>query len=145
MDKPTPPGPAWGDLSALDFAGGEYLKAAHIAADLTLRIREYASRPFPDMSGRDKPRTVLFFDETRLGLVLNEQNLTALIVMFGYSASAYRGKRITLTKEPTKIGTVDTEGIRIKGSPDISGPVSFAFRVGKGRPFIVKLQRTESK
>lgn len=95
--------------------------------------------------GKTKAKGVLFFEGKTRGMVMNRTNAQAIAAMFGVETDGWMGKRITIHAVPVKVGKATEPGIRVKGSPDIAGPVTFDLKLPRKRPQKVTLQKTETK
>lgn len=75
---------------------------------------------------RGKVQAILTLKETEREVAMNRTNAEALVLMFGREMDNWKGKRVTLhapvLKNPFQGGR--TPQIRVKGSPDISQPMS---------------------
>lgn len=108
----------------------------------TLTIDHVKMLDLEDDKGKTKTRPVVYFRETKRGWVLNKTNAQALSAMFTAETDKWTGKRVTLAAEMVQFGKDQTLGIRVKGSPDISGPVTFSLRLPRKRPKDVTLVPT---
>jgi hypothetical protein len=106
--------------------------------DWTLTIANVRRETLPSRYGAERLRPIMAFAGARKELVLNRTNVTCLAAMWGEESDAWVGKRVTLHP-------VDYEGklaIRVRGSPDLAGPVDVRLILPKKRPFTMRMQVT---
>ncbi len=98
-----------------------------------------------DLVGEDgttKSKPVVYFRETTRGWVLCKTTAQGLAAMFGLETDRWTGKRVHLRAEEVQVGKEKKPGIRIAGSPDIDGPVSFMLTLPRRKPKKVTLAKT---
>lgn len=91
---------------------------------------------------KKKKKWIVFFKETDRGWVLNRTNILCLAAMFGEESDGWIGKRVTIFAQMVQVGRKKEPGIRIKGSPDITGAVSATIELPRRRPFQMRLVPT---
>jgi hypothetical protein len=67
--------------------------------------------------GRDKKKErapIVYFKGTELGFKVNKTNLHTIAGMYGYKASGWKGKRITLYAAKTMFGRNEVDCIRVR-------------------------------
>lgn len=110
---------------------GRFIKAGDLAGrDVTVTISAIDLEDLPQEKGGDRAKGIISFAKTKKKLVLNRTNGECIKAMFGRDTGEWIGKRITLYP-------ADFNGdlcIRIKGSPDIDGPVTFELKLPRKKP-----------
>lgn len=126
---------------------GRFIKAVDLKGkDVTLTIASIAAE---EIDGKTK--AVITFEGTKKQLVLNRTNAEAVKLMFGRETNDWLGKRITIypaTIQDAFGGGGDIPATRVRGSPDISKPLSASIQRGRktirvavqptGRPAVAK-------
>lgn len=122
---------------------GEYLAAVELEGkEPTLTIASIKKVQLEQEDGKVKERGVIMFTETTRGLVVNRTNVELLAAMFGPSVEAWIGKRVTLKAEAVRLGPASTVGIRVKGSPELKGPVAVKIKLPRRKEQSVTLVPT---
>jgi len=125
------------------ITGDEFVSAPEIGSNTpTMEVSDvrYADMESDGKGGR---RTlVVYFKGAKKGWPMNKTNPKLISAMFGNDVSGWIGKRLTLHVVPVKFGSEDTEGIRVKGSPDISQPMTISIKRPKRRPEVYRLEVT---
>jgi len=108
---------------------GRFLKAADLKGqDVTVAIKSIAAE---EIDGKEK--AVISFEGAKKQMVCNRTNAESIKLMFGRETNNWIGKRITLypltMKDPFSDG--DTIALRVRGSPDISQPMSAEVKRGR--------------
>ena len=73
---------------------------------------------------RLRPAPVLYFKETKKGLVLSGTNQDALQALFGYDVTACFGKRVQLEPTPMRVAGRELVVIRLRAAPASNGTTS---------------------
>ncbi len=119
---------------------GRFLKAADLnSKDVTLTISAVVVDELIGDKGTEI-KGLLSFAGKKKQLVLNKTNGLCLKQMFGRETDAWVGKRITVY--PTTFN--DEPCIRVKGSPDIEGDISFELKLPRKAPKATRLVKTTS-
>lgn len=109
---------------------GRFIKAVDLKGkDVTLTIASIAAE---EIDGKTK--AVITFEGTKKQLVLNRTNAEAVKLMFGRETNDWLGKRITIypaTIQDAFGGGGDIPATRVRGSPDISKPMSASVQRGR--------------
>jgi len=92
-----------------------------------------------------KSKALITFRETERAWLLNKTNALCLAGMFGLETDRWVGKRVTLLAVEVQVGKGREPGIRIKGSPDIKGPVNVEIKLPRKRPFTMRMVVTTTK
>lgn len=112
------------DLRGVDWTKiypGRFLHAEELGGrDVTVTIAGVFMDALASEDDGTEEKVILTFDKTEKQLALNITNKKCLAAMFPGAVDACIGKRITIGPEEWRKGDL---AIRIKGSPDISGPV----------------------
>lgn len=123
---------------------GDYISAVELGDKTpTLTVKGVDIAKLEGEDGRVRDRGVVRFAETDRGWVLCKTNAICLAAMFGNDTQEWTGKRVTLYGTEVQVGKGTAPGIRVKGSPDIAGPVDASIKLPKRRPFVMKLQKTQ--
>ena len=96
---------------------------------MTLTITSIAAE---EIDGKTK--AVVTFDGTKKQLVLNRTNAEAVKLMFGRETNDWLGKRVTIypaTIQDAFGGGADIPATRVRGSPDITKPMSASIQRGR--------------
>lgn len=123
-------------------------KGEHIAAvefdgkTPTLTIDHVKMLDLEDEKGKTKTRPVVYFRETKRGWVLNKTSAQALAALFTPETDGWTGKTVTLAAELVQFGNERVLGIRVKGSPLLTEPVTFDLKLPRKRPRKVTLVPT---
>jgi hypothetical protein len=123
---------------------GDYIAAVEFDGKTpTLTIEHVKMLDLEDDKGKTKTRPVVSFRETKRGWVMNKTSAQALSALFSTpETDKWTGKRVTLAAEMVAFGKERVLGIRVKGSPDISSPVTFELKLPRKRPQKVTLVPT---
>ena len=121
---------------------GDYISGAALGSKTpTLRIEKIQIERLPaigkDNGGEpseERDRPVVYFEKLAKGWVLNRTNACCLAAMFGPTAGAWIGKRVTLVAEMVRVGPKSELGIRVKGSPDLTKPVRATIELPRKKP-----------
>lgn len=117
---------------------GRFLKAADLnGKDVTLTISAVVVDELVGDKGTEM-KGLLSFTGKKKQLVLNKTNGLCLKQMFGRETDAWVGKKVTIY--PTTFN--DEPCIRVKGSPDIAGDISFELKLPRKAPKTTKLVKT---
>lgn len=121
---------------------GRFLKAGEFnGKDVTLTIASIELEELPQEQGGTKVRGILGFQKTKKKLVLNRTNGEAIKALFGRDTGEWIGKRVTFYPAAFSFGDNDF-AIRVRGSPDIAGPVKFTLKLPRKKPSDVTLLPT---
>jgi hypothetical protein len=96
-------------------------------------------------NGEQKDKGVVFFEGHEKGWVLCKTNALCLAAMFGNDTDQWIGKRVTLYSTKVSVGKEMKDGIRVKGSPDLTAPVKATVKMPRKKPFDVTLVPTGAK
>jgi hypothetical protein len=91
---------------------------------------------------KTETKAIVHFKETPKWLALNKTNALCLKAMWGRDTGAWVGKRVTLFPDMIQQFEGRDIAIRVKGSPDIAGPVTFTLRLARKTPREITLERT---
>ena len=129
-------------LSYDELFPGRFLKAGILKGkDVTLTISGVRIEDLPSETGGMRTKGILAFEGKKLELVLNRTNGEAIKAMFGSDTGDWIGKRITLF--PSEFN--GDPCLRVRGSPDLSGPLTFELRLPRKRPVKTTLIPTGKK
>ena len=123
---------------------GRFLKSVEFQGkDVTLTIARVELETLEGQKGKET-KGIVHFQETQKQWVINRTNAECLKGMFGRKTEGWINKRITLFPEEyhDHTGGDQTTAIRVRGSPDISGPVSVVITLSRKKPFTKVMQRT---
>ena len=131
---------------------GEYITAAEIVGKTpTLTINKITSEKVESLkkddeaAGKMKDRIIVYFSEGKSGRgwLLNRTNAECLRALFdSRETNDWLGKRVTLHAVNVRVGPKMEPGIRVKGSPDITEPITFDLRLPRKRPIATTLVPT---
>jgi hypothetical protein len=122
---------------------GRFLKAGDLAGkDRTLTIADVIVEAMPTDDGGTKVRGIVSFKETERQLALNRTNGESLKAMFGKAIKDWIGKRVTIYPTTDRFGAEQVDAIRVRGSPDIAGNVTFSLKLPKRKAREITLTRT---
>lgn len=114
---PTPPKPArWSDFD--HFVRGEHL-AGKPASVTIARLATEETHPQP---GKTVVSPVLYFKESKKGLILSPTNIRKLAALFGDNIDAAVGKKVVLVATPLKVAGRMTLPVRIRGTDESAEP-----------------------
>ncbi len=100
-----------------------WLKADHLqgkARSLTID-QVVVEDVYSQAEKRLRPAPVLYFKETKKGLVLSGTNQDALQALFGDDVTGCFGKKVLLEPTPMRVAGRELVVIRIKGAPSGNG------------------------
>lgn len=86
------------DTSLFPYIEGQNL----VDKMMTLTICKIQTEKMKDHKGRDAEKYVLYFRETKKGLVLNKTNAKRIAILYGCQTGEWDGKQITLYAEEVK-------------------------------------------
>jgi hypothetical protein len=120
-----------------------FMKAGEFKGkDVTLTITKVILEELAGKVGPEK-KGILCFARTTKQLVLNKTNGLCLKALFGRNTDEWIGKKVTFF--PAEIQFEDNDlAIRVRGSPDITAPVTFELKLARKKPRMVTLQPTGS-
>ena len=131
---------------------GTYITAAEIGTKtptltisrVTLEKVESLKASDNEGDGKTKDRVIVYFRESKSdrGWLLNRTNAECLREMWGRETDQWIGKRVTLYSCPVRVGPKMEPGIRVKGSPDISTPITFQLKLPRKKPIPTTLVPT---
>lgn len=129
---------------------GTYITAAEIVGKTpTLTIERVALEEVELLkkddgeAGKMKDRVIVYFAKIKRGWLLNRTNAECLRALFdSRETQDWIGKRVTLHALNVKVGPKMEPGIRVKGSPDITEPITFELRLPRKRPIQTTLVPT---
>lgn len=133
---------------------GPYIAAVELPEnkDVTLTIdhatiEKVDSIKEDDEQGRKRDRLIVYFrgvkDPSR-GWLINRTNAECIVQMFGEDASKWGGHKVTIYRTKVRFGSKMEEGIRVKGSPELTKPIRFDLRLPRKRPQPMTLVPTGS-
>ena len=151
-EKPLSPPEYLADL----YPPSQYLKVNVLRGrDVTLEIESVHRREVEDeKTGQPKIEGYVVFKrtprmeaaQTPNQLTLNKTLGKSLAAMFGEKVSNWTGKRATLTPaRDMGVGGKLVDCIRMKGSPDITEPVTFTIKRKKRKPVLHTMVPTGTK
>jgi hypothetical protein len=124
---------------------GRFLKAGDLGGkDFTLIIGSVTLEELGG-EGEAKQKAIVHFSNAKKAFVMNRTNGACLKAMFGRDIREWIGKRITLYPATIKdpFTGEDTLALRVRGSPDIDGPIVFEAKIGR-KNVKMKLAKTLS-
>jgi hypothetical protein len=122
---------------------GRFIKAGDLAGkDRTLTISDVIVEAMPTDDGGTKVRGIVAFKETERQLALNRTNGEACKAMFGKAIKDWFGKRVTIYPTTDRFGSEQVDAIRVRGSPDIAGNVTFSLKLPKRKAREITLTKT---
>ena len=127
---------------------GRFLKAADLAGrEVTLTVERIEMSDLEEDDGEKKQRGIMRFVGKKKGLLMGRTNGEACRAMWGRDMDGWAGKRVTIGPDVVKEkGQFFGEPcIRVHGSPDLDGPVSFELRLKKRKPRMVTLTKTPAR
>jgi len=100
-----------------------WLKADHLQGKArTLTIDQVVVEDvYSQAEKRNRPAPVLYFRETKKGLVLSQTNQDALQALFGDDVAGCFGKRVLLDPTPMRVAGRELTVIRLKAAPGPNG------------------------
>lgn len=124
-------------ISAIEFAGKEP----------TLTITGVKMVTVDDeKTKKTKEKLVVYFKETDRGWVPCKTTAMCLAGMFASNeTAAWVGKHVTLYSAKVKFGPDVVDGIRVRGSPDLTAPVTITIKLPKKKAQAVVLLPTGKK
>ncbi len=131
-------------MNVLAAFKGDYIAAVEFEGKTpTVTIDHVKLVKLEGEDGKLRERPVVYFRETPRGWVLCRTTAQALAAMFGNETDRWTGKRVTLHAVEVQVGREKKPGIRVKGSPDLTAPVSFELRLPRRKPQTITLVRTD--
>jgi len=122
---------------------GDYIAAVEFDGKTpTLTIDHVKVVDLEGDDGKIKAKPVVYFRETPRGWVLCKTTAQALSAMFTVETDSWTGKRVTLLSQEVQVGKERKPGIRVKGSPDLAGDVTFELKLPRKKAQRVKLVKT---
>lgn len=127
-------------MDANALLSSDYIKAADLGgrfpAEPTWKIVRIDLEEMESIkkAGKMVSKGIVYMDGAREGWVMNRTNVECLKAMFGGDTDAWIGKRITLCAETVQVGPKKDRGIRVKGSPDITEPVTARWQPPRKAP-----------
>lgn len=119
-----------------------FLKAGEFQKrDVTLTIAAVKIEELEGAKGKES-KAIVSFASTPKQLVLNKTNGLSIRAMFGRETDGWLGKRVTFYPAEIKFEDADL-AIRVRGSPDIPGPITFELKLARKKPRSVTLQKTQ--
>lgn len=117
----------------------KYIKATDFQGkDVTVTLKSVKLEKLIREDNTEETKGVVFFHETGKGWVLNVTNVKALVAMWGRETDDWVNKRVTLYPEPSDLSESGF-AIRVRGSPDIDKPITFALKLARKKPKTVRL------
>jgi hypothetical protein len=131
---------------------GQYITAAElIGKEPTLTIERVTLEKVESMKptddegrGKMRDRIVIYFKEARggRGWLLNRTNAECIKELWSRETENWLGHRVTLHTQQVRAGPKMEPGIRVKGSPEISGPRTFDLCLPRKKPIKYTLHPT---
>lgn len=119
-----------------------FLKAGKFAGrDVTLTITDVFTEVMDGRKGPEK-KAIIAFKERPQQLILNKTNGECIKAMFGRETDAWKGKRVTFMPIEFHFEGNDL-AIRVRGSPDIPGPITFTLKLPRKKDRDVTLVQTK--
>jgi len=100
-----------------------WLKADHLQGKArTLTIDQVVvEEVYSQAEKRNRPAPVLYFRETKKGLVLSQTNQDALQALFGDDVAGCFGRKVLLDPTPMRVAGRELTVIRLKAAPGPNG------------------------
>lgn len=134
---------------------GQYITAAELVGhEPTMMIDRVTLEKVESMKGDDdddakgKPkvrdRWVIYFrnSKTGRGWLVNRTNAECLKAMWGRDVNDWAEKRVTLMTQLVKVGRKMEPGIRVKGSPELTQPLTFDLKLPRKKAIPMTLLPT---
>jgi hypothetical protein len=119
---------------------GDYIAAVEMGDKTpTLTIKGVKLCKLEGEDGRQKDKGIVFFREIDRGWVLCKTNAMCLARMFGDDTNDWAGKRVTLFSTMVQVGKEKAAGIRVKGSPDLSSPMTVEIKLPRKKPVHMRM------
>ena len=125
-----------------------FLKAAEFhGEDVTFTIADVELQELEREDNSKERKGLMSFRETPKLLVLNRTNAKCIAAMFGNETDAWRGKRVTFFPAPMKdpFSGEQITAIRVRGSPDITQPVSATIKLRKRKAQTMTMRNTMTR
>lgn len=125
-----------------------FLKAAEFhGEDVTFTIADVELQELEREDNSKERKGLMSFKETPKLLVLNRTNAKCVAAMFGNETDTWRGKRVTFFPAPMKDPFTGEQiaAIRVRGSPDISAPVSATIKLRKRKAQTMTMRNTATR
>lgn len=121
-----------------------FIKAGEFGGKpVTLTITAVEMEELEKEDGTEKNAPIVSFKETKRQWVLIKTNAQCLLAMWGPNTDDWVGKRVTLFPERDASGLSDSGlCIRVKGSPDIDGPIVASIKLPRRKAQSRKLVKT---
>jgi hypothetical protein len=130
---------------------GEHLQAADFDKPYTVKIVGVFTNEIEEANRKKKEKLTLTLSTVSgkaidRGWLISKTAAVCLAAMFGERAAGWKGKSVTLYKDPdVRFADEVTGGIRVLGSPDLATPtLRVPIRFKKKKPYVVTLKRTEA-
>ena len=125
---------------------GRFLKAGEFKGKaVTLTISGVTIEELPQEKGADMERGIVHFAETKKALVLNKTNGEAIKAMFSRDVGQWIGRKVTFAPDTVPFGRDKVLAIRVKGSPELTEPLTFDLKLPRKKPRSVTLTPTAKK
>lgn len=130
---------------------GEYITAAELVGKTpTLTIDKVMLEKVESLKvddggrGKVKDKIVVYFKESKgeRGWLVNRTNALCLVEMWGRETNDWIGHKVTLFVQQVRVGPKMEPGIRVKGSPELTAPLSFELRLPRKKPIQTTLLPT---
>jgi hypothetical protein len=106
-----------------------FLKAADLQGkEHTVKIGAIKLEKMPD----GKTKGIISFEGASREWLLNRTNAESVVAMFGRDTDEWIGKRLTLFPQTVEAFGDRVAAVRVKGSPDITAPISKKVQRGSG-------------
>lgn len=122
-----------------------FLKAAEFKGkDVTYTVRAVEIEELESDDGKKKTKGIMSFVETGKQLVINRTNSDCFKAMFGRETDNWVGKRVTFWPAPyfDSFSKEHMVAVRVRGSPDITAPVSATIKLARKKATTVTMQKT---
>ncbi|MBA2683779.1 MAG: hypothetical protein H0U66_04755 [Gemmatimonadaceae bacterium] len=98
------------------FDEKEYLFAMDLDGDITVTIESVKPGEIVGDGGKKSKKPIVSFVGAKKKLAVNRTNMKIIGSLYGYKASGWVGKQVTLYPTTTKFGNDTVECIRVRNS-----------------------------
>lgn len=105
-------------------------------ASVTLTMTSVEAEKLPNHGGQEETKYVLYFKETKKGLILNKTNAARIIALYGRETDEWAGQRISIHSEPVRAFGKNHNAVRVdEKKPKANGiPVNDPFPAAEEHP-----------
>lgn len=128
-----------------EYFGGRFVSGPDFTTPKTLTIHHTGDETIEDPDNKKPPqhRLVVYWAEKAKPWVISKTDAQCVGAMFGDDMNGWAGKRVTLQFDTeVMFGRDKVGGVRVKGSPDISEPITVTVKLRKRRPVDIVLVNT---